>query len=96
MPVALSNLLFHCVIFLIIITLWVFVEHIIEIQFLRCTELITVAYSIYRFSAVFIDTGRFICILVIGFVLILKARLWKAVVSRPCDSSVQRKKKYVL
>lgn len=36
MPVALSNLLFHCVIFLIIITLCVFVEHIIEIQFLRC------------------------------------------------------------
>ena len=33
MPVALSNLLFHCVIFLIIITLWVSVEHIIEIQF---------------------------------------------------------------
>ena len=36
MPVALSNLLFHCVIFLIVITLWVSVEHIIEIQFLRC------------------------------------------------------------
>ena len=96
MPVALSNLLFHCVIFLIIITLWVSVEHIIEIQFLRCHRTDhSFLFNIQVFRCI-IDTGRFICILVIGFVLILKARLWKAVVSRPCDSSVQRKKKYVL
>lgn len=68
MPVALSNLLFHCVIFLIIITLWVSVEHIIEIQFLRCHRTdhsrlfnIQVFRCIYRHWSVHLYLSHWIC-----------------------------------
>lgn len=68
MPVALSNLLFHCVIFLIIITLWVSVEHIIEIQFLRCHRTdhsflfnIQVFRCIYRHWSAHLYLSHWIC-----------------------------------